>query len=56
MNINENNSPTQSEKAEDEEEQIIFNPEYLEIQKEMEIEDMRTTEIENNISSENDDY
>ena len=38
------------------EEQIVLNPEYLEIQKEMEREDMRTDEIENYISSENDDY
>ncbi len=38
-------------------EQIVLNPEYLEIQKELEIEDMRTEEIEEyNISSDNDDY
>ena len=37
------------------EEQIVFNPEYLEIQKEIEREDMRTDEIENYISD-NDDY
>ena len=38
-------------------EQIILNPEYLEIQKELEMEDKRTEEIEDyNISSDNDDY
>ena len=38
-------------------EQIILNPEYLEIQKELEMEDKRTEEIEEyNISSDNDDY
>ena len=38
-------------------EQIVFNPEYLEIQKELEIEDMRTEEIEEySMSSDNDDY
>ena len=37
--------------------QIVFNPEYLEIQKEMELEDKRTEEIEEySISSDNDDY
>jgi len=38
-------------------EQIVLNPEYLEIQKELEMEDKRTEEIEEyNISSDNDDY
>ena len=38
-------------------EQIVLNPEYLEIQKELEMEDMRTAEIEDySISSDNDDY
>ena len=38
-------------------EQIVFNPEYLEIQKELEMEDIRTEEIEEySISSDNDDY
>ena len=38
-------------------EQIVLNPEYLEIQKELEIEDISTEEIEEyNISSDNDDY
>ena len=38
-------------------EQIVLNPEYLEIQKELEMEDMRTEEIEEySISSDNDDY
>ena len=38
-------------------EQIILNPEYLEIQKELEMEDMRTAEIEDySILSDNDDY
>ena len=39
------------------EEQIVLNPEYLEVQKELEIEDIRTEEIEGyNILSDNDDY
>tara|TARA_B100001094_G_scaffold119526_1_gene115209 strand:- start:1933 stop:2361 length:429 start_codon:yes stop_codon:yes gene_type:complete len=38
-------------------EQIVLNPEYLEIQKELEMEDIRTAEIEDySISSDNDDY
>ena len=38
-------------------EQIVLNPEYLEIQKELEMEDMRTEAIEEySISSDNDDY
>ena len=38
-------------------EQIVLNPEYLEIQKELEMEDMRTAEIEDySISYDNDDY
>ena len=39
------------------EEQIVFNPEYLEIREELEREDMRTEEIEgNSMTSDNDDY
>ena len=39
------------------EEQIVLNPEYLEIREELEREDMRTEEIEDySISSDNDDY
>ena len=38
-------------------EQIVLNPEYLEIQKELEMEDIRTEAIEEySISSDNDDY
>lgn len=39
------------------EEQIVLNPEYLEIREELEREDMRTEEIEgNSMTSDNDDY
>ena len=39
------------------EEQIVLNPEYLEIREELEREDMRTEEIEgNSVTSDNDDY